>query len=493
MSLQRSDNLAHAAVRGTTWTYIAFFSSKLVVFITTVILARYLSRSDFGVVGYAVTVIGFLDVVKDLGIGASLIYHREESVMPTAFWLNIVTNTSFFLAAWFGAPLVGSFFNDPRAIDVTRILALNFPLGALGAIQETSLIKELAFNQKFIPDFARAISKGILSIGLAIAGFGPWSLIVGQLGGTLVSVVILWIMVPWRPAFVFSGQTARILLRFGVPLVSMNIVSVFVLNVDYLLVGRYLGAEALGIYTLAFRVPELTILQLCNIVAQVIFPVFARIKDDKDALGKGFLQTAQYVALITVPAGLGMFVLAEPFVLAFFGEKWIDVIPVMQAISIYTMLISLGYNAGDVYKAQGKPEILTKISVLHAFLLVPALLWAVTVSRRIIMVGVSQAIVAFVINSIYLIVALRMLDIQPARLLNALKTPFLPAIGMSLAVYVVLQSFPTLPPWMQLILGVLTGLVAYLLLLWSLSRSVLAEVYQIAWTLFRGRLADVKR
>jgi len=94
----------------------------------------------------------------------------------------------------------------------------------------------------------------------------------------------------------------------------------------------------------------------------VIFPVFAKIKDDTEAMGKGFLQTAQYVALFTVPAALGMVLLAEPFILTFFGEKWIEVIPVMRAISIYAMLISLGFNAGDVYKAQGKPEILAKMA-----------------------------------------------------------------------------------------------------------------------------------
>ena len=492
MSSQKNSNLAHAAVRGTTWTYIAFFSGKLVVFITTVILARYLSKSDFGVVGYAVTIIGFLDVVKDLGIGASLIYHRDEAVIPTAFWLSITTNVTFFLLTWVGAPLVGSFFHDPRAIWVTRILALNFPLTALGAIHETSLIKELAFNQKFIPDFARAIGKGVLSIGLAVAGFGPWSLIIGQLGGTLISVVILWIMVPWRPVLSFSGQIARSLLRFGIPLVSMNIISVFVLNVDYLLVGRYLGAEALGVYTLAFRVPELTILQLCYIVAQVIFPVFAKIKDDTEAMGKGFLQTAQYVALFTVPAALGMVLLAEPFILTFFGEKWIEVIPVMRAISIYAMLISLGFNAGDVYKAQGKPEILAKMAVLHALILAPTLMWVITTSGSIVVVGWAQVAVAFVINSVYLIVALRILKLSPTRLLNALKTPFIPTLGLSMAVYGMLLLLPDIAPWLKLILGIFVGGVTYLVLLWFISRHVIDDAIQIVRSLLQKRVVEAE-
>ncbi|HEU0294088.1 MAG TPA: lipopolysaccharide biosynthesis protein [Anaerolineales bacterium] len=479
MSSLSSSYLARVALRGTTWVYIAFFSGKLVVFLTTILLARLLSKSDFGVVGYAVAVIGFLDVVKDLGVGAALIYHNDERVIPTAFWLNISTGLSFFLLAWFGAPFVGLFFNDSRAIWVTRVLALSFPLNAIASIQETLLIKDLAFNQKFIPDFARAISKGVLSIGLAFAGFGPWSIILGQLGGLIVSGVILWRMIPWRLTFEFSRTWAGSLLRYGLPLVSMNVISVFVLNVDYLLVGRYLGAEALGVYTLAFRVPELTILQLCNIVAQVVFPVFAKIKDDADALGKGFLKTAQYVALITVPVGLGMALLSEPFVLLLFGKKWVEVVPVMRAISIYSVLISLGYNAGDVYKAQGRPGILTRLSILQAFILVPALLWAVMMMKDIVIVGWTQVAVAFVGNAIYLLVALRMLNLQPRALFDSLKHPLLPAVGLSIAVLGVMSFGSSWGNLLQLILGTLVGAAAYVTLLWFFSKDVIAEIWNI--------------
>jgi PST family polysaccharide transporter len=492
MQSEKKSNLARAAVRGTTWTYIAFFSSKLVVFATTVILARYLTKSDFGVVGYAVTIIGFLDVAKDLGIGAALIYHREEEAVPTAFWLSLTTNLAAFAVAWIGAPFVGEYFNDPRAIWVTRILALNFPITSLGAIHETFLIKELAFNRKFIPDFARAISKGIISIGLAIAGFTYWSLIIGQLCGALVSVVILWRMVDWRPVWSFSTKHARALLRFGIPLVSMNIISVFVLNVDYLLVGHFLGAEDLGVYTLAFRVPELIIIQLCNIVALVIFPVFAKIKDDVEVLGRGFLQTAQYVALFTVPAALGLALLAKPFVLTFFGEKWIDVVPVMQAISIYTLLISLGYNAGDVYKAQGRSEILSRIALFHAIILVPTLMWVITMTGNIVMVGWAQAFVAFVISSVYLIVALRILKLSPGGLLGVLKVPFIPALGMSLSLWGLSLIVSEIAPWLMLSLGIFVGASIYMALLWILDRQVVNDALDVVRSLIRGKFVEAE-
>ncbi len=467
--------------------YVAYYSSKLVVFVTTVILAHYLSKGDFGVVGYAVTIIGFLDVVKDLGIGASLIYHRDEAVFPTAFWISIWTNTTFFLLTWILAPLVGSFFHDPRAIWVTRILAMNFPLNALGSTHEALLIKDLEFRKRFIPEFAKAIVKGVVAIGLAILGFGPWSLIISQLSGTLVAVIILWNIVPWRPSFTFQGHVARSLLAFGLPLVGMNVVSAVALNVDYIFIGRYMGSDALGVYTLAFRMPELTILYFCGIVAQVIFPIFSKIRDDSDALRRGFLETARYVALVTVPIGLGMALLAEPFVLALFGEKWLEAAPVLRGISIYALFISLGFNAGDVYKAQGRPGMLTLMSTFHTLLLVPGLFWAVTVLTDLVVVAWVQASVAFVVSVVYLLVAIHMLKMPVRELLNALKAPFVPGLGMAGAVLAVIHYTTEFPAWLQLTIGITTGGIVYLALLYLTQKVLVAQSIQLVRTVIANR------
>jgi PST family polysaccharide transporter len=278
---------------------------------------------------------------------------------------------------------------------------------------------------------------------------------------------------------VFMGSTAQSLLRFGLPIVAVNIVSILAQNLDYLVVGRYLGAEALGVYTLAFRIPELILLQFCVIIAQVIFPIFTKIRDDTEALRRGFLETARYVALFTVPIGLGMALLAEPFIVTFFGEKWLDAAPVMRAISLYGLFISLGYNAGDVYKAQGQPGMLTRISILHVLLLAPPLLFAVRYLASIVAVGWVQAFIALVVSIVYLAVALKMLDLSIYRLVNSLKTPFVPALGLTAAVTATVYLSSGMAPWIQLIAGVVAGGIAYIGLLCLLEREVVAEAIRL--------------
>src|SRR5688572_23867123 len=133
-------DLAQTAVKGASWTYIAYYSSKFMVLLSTIVLARLLSQTEFGVFGYAVTIIGFFDTVKDLGVNASLIYHREDKVVNTAFWLNITMGVILFLIIWFFAPLAGTFFNDERAVGVTRLFAFNFPLASIGSTHEILLV-----------------------------------------------------------------------------------------------------------------------------------------------------------------------------------------------------------------------------------------------------------------------------------------------------------------------------------------------------------------
>lgn len=489
MTEQNSSGLAKATVRGTAWLYSTYYLGKLIVFFSTILLARLLTTDDYGVVGYAVTVISFLDIFNGLGINQAQIYHqKKEHVAVTAFWIRIVIGLFLSLVVWFGAPLIGQFFNDPRAIWVSRVLVLIFPISALYGTHETLMVQDLAFNRKFIPDFAQALGRGIISISLAYLGFGPWSLILGQVGSSVIAVFFYWWYVPWRPSLQFSRPVAIELLKFGFPLLGATIASTLVLNTDYLMIGRYLGAEALGIYTLAFRIPELVIQTFCAIVATVIFPIFVKIQADTDSLGRGFLKLTRYISLFTIPVGLGMALLADSFVIAAFTDKWESAIPIMRFISIYALIHSLGYSAGDIYKAQGKPGILTRLSLVRLVILVPALYWAVTVPANLIAVGWVQIGVMIIGSIIYLVVALKILKLPAVKFFDALRPAFIGGTFLALAVLAFLYFVPgDINVWLILLGGTFAGGLTYLAALFLFERSVLFEGIDLFRSLVRGK------
>lgn len=477
MTASAQPGFVRAAIHGTAWRYLAFFSGKLMLFVSTLVLARLLSKDDFGVVGYAVTAIGFLDVFSDFGIAPAFIYHRdEEKVASTAFWLSMLVAVGLFCLTWLGAPLIGDYFRDDRAVPLVRTLAFSFPIIHLGSIQEAILRKKLAFSQTFIPDFFQAFAKGLISILFAVLGFGPWSLIIGQLSGGAIAVVVLWWITGWRPAFEFANQVARSLLKYGMNIVGVDTLGILLLNLDYLLVGRYLGAVSLGAYTLAFRIPDLLVLQFARILSTVIFPIYTKMRDVPGSLAKGFLTTCQYVSLVTVPFSLGFMVLARPFVLVFLTSKWEETIAVTQAIALYAMLISLVYNVGSVYKAEGRPQVLTWLGAVRLAMLAPGLYWAVTGPKSLVAVGWVHVLVAFLGAIINFSVAARLLKIGVMGFVKALWPAAVSGLFLFLAAISVLWLGKDWPSWVQLLAGTAVGGLAYLASLWLFFREIASGV-----------------
>lgn len=493
MSSTSKRSLAVATIRGTIWTFASNYSGKIMVFISTAILARLLSQEDFGVAGYAIVVIGFLEVISDIGVASALIYEEDRpKAADTAFWLGLGTGLAMFALTWWLAPWAGVYFKDGRAVPLTRALAAIFPVTALGATQDALLRKKLHFGRRFGPDVAQSISKGLISIVFAGLGFGAWSLVLGQVGGRLVSAVFYWRVLSlrpgsgqaWRPGFRFSWPIARSLLSYGVGIISVSMLGVFILNVDYLFVGRVLGATLLGVYTLAFRVPELVIKQLYGQLASVIFPIYTKAREDPRLFNQAFLATIRYVTLVTVPLGVGLALVSDPFVRVVFSEKWVDAIPVMRAISIYMLVLSFAFNAGDIYKAQGRLRLLTRLSLVRAVVLVPTLWWAIDATHSITVVGWVQAANAAFASGLNLVVAFRLFAISPATFFASLRPSLIGGAIMSVAVVGTLTSLQNAAAAWQLAASVTAGGLAYLGSLWLLQRE---EVLQ-AGSLLRAAL-----
>ncbi|MDO8752698.1 MAG: lipopolysaccharide biosynthesis protein, partial [Anaerolineales bacterium] len=315
--------------RGIFWNFIAYGLSKVLVLVTISILARLLSKDDFGLVALAVVAINYLAVVKDLGLGIALIQQEDDvnKAANTVFTLNLIFG--IFLSAILIplAPLVADYFKTPMVTPVLRWLGLSFFIGAIGSVHAVWLIRELDYRRKLIPDLGSTLIKGIVSIGMALAGYGVWALVIGQLCGVLSSVILFWVIVPWRPSFMLDPKITRTLLGFGSSIIGSDILNVSIDNLGYIIIGRLYGAVQLGVYTLAFRLPEMLLIGNLWIISSVTFPAFARIQKESDNLRLAFLGSIRLVELIAVPICLGLIIAADPIVRVVFGNQWTDAIP----------------------------------------------------------------------------------------------------------------------------------------------------------------------
>jgi lipopolysaccharide exporter len=377
-------DLARTAFTGLLWAGASRTCGKVLVFVATLVLARLLVPSEFGLVAFALAVIYYLEYLTDLGLGAALIYRSDAGdprVSSTAFWIGMLGGVVLFGIAWVVAPLLADVGPSDAVVPLFRVLALQFVFSALGKAHEYRLRRSLEFRRLFWPQLGGGLAKGIVSIALAIAGAGAWSLVAGQLLGTLTQSIALWIVYPFRPGLRISRRHVAPMMRFGLGIVAVGLLGRGAQNFDYVVVGAKLGAAALGVYYLAFRLPELVIVAGFQVANDVLFPFYARLRDrpvdrDDDDLRRGYMQTVRLGAMVAWPAAIGMAALALPLVLTLYGERWRSAAAPMAFVALWAGLASLASMPGAVLKALGRSWLLTATGVMQIAILFPAILLA---------------------------------------------------------------------------------------------------------------------
>jgi len=234
---QSEDSLAGAAVGGVAWQGLSFISGKAMVLLSTVVLARLLTPADFGLVGLALVFVTYADVITDLGVTQALVYlpagrHRNDA----ALLVSVLVSLTFVLLALAAAPLAARFFGEPQVTSMMRLLSLSLLLRGLGQVPDALLRKELRFRPRLYADFFRAGGQGLISIGLAAAGFGPWAIVFGYLAGSAVWTVLVWGLVEYRPGRDFwpiRREAIVSLLAYGAPAAGTSLLLVLVFNVEF--------------------------------------------------------------------------------------------------------------------------------------------------------------------------------------------------------------------------------------------------------------------
>ena len=461
-------DLSRRAFSGFLWAGAADAAGKALVFVATIVLARLLVPSEFGLVAFALSVIYFLEYAGDLGLGAALVYRSDADdprVSSTAFWIGIVGSSVLFAAAWFVAPLLARVGPGDEVVPLFRVLALQFPFGAIGKAHEYRLRRTLQFRTLFGPTLAGGLTKGVVSIALAVAGAGAWSLVIGQVAGTLAQSVGMWLVHPFRPQPVISREHLPSMMRFGLGIVAVGLLGQGAKNFDYLVVGGKLGAAALGVYYLAFRLPELVILTGFRVANEVLFPFYARLRGDgpagiDDELRRGYLQTIRLGAMVAWPAAFGIAALALPLVLTLFGEKWRAAAAPMAFVAIWAGLASLASMPGAVFKALGRSWLLTWTGVMQIAILFPAIWFAAP--HGITAVAASQVAEKTVSLALLGVIIGRVLGIRWYATFLAAA----PALALSAVTGGVLYGVAAvLPPAAALAVGIPLGVVLYLSLL----------------------------
>ncbi len=471
-------SLMRLVVRGVFWNGIAQVLAQGLQFIVLAILARLLFPEDFGVLGMAMVFIGLVITVNELGLGAAIIQrkHIEDKHLSTSFGISLAAGAVLCIIAIVVSPFIAGFYNTELVKPIICILSIGFIFGPLGAIHRSLLEKQLDFKSIAISEAGAAILSGAVSVSLAFTGFGVWSLVIGQLVGSLLRAVLLWVRCRWRPSLSFSFSHFKELFGFGANVMGSNSLNYVQQNADYLIVGRFLGASALGFYTLAYQLATFPLTRLSWLVTRVTFPAFSVIQDDNIALRQGYLKVIKYISLVTFPLLAGLLVVAPEFVPVVFGAKWMPMILPLQILCLAGVLRSVFTTVGSILLSKRRADIVFKWSILMAI----GMPIAVLVGVRYGMVGVAVAVTVwhYLAWPIIQKITNRLIDLSFYNYFKALFPAITSSIIMVASVWLFqrLSLLISLQAIISLVISIIVGAIVYMLAVRMIDKNSLKEI-----------------
>ncbi len=355
-------SIKHIVISGVKWSAFSAILLAILQVVQLMILTRYLSPSDFGLMAILMVVIGFAQIFIDVGMSNAIIYYSKitRTQLSSLYWVNILMALLLTVVTVVFAPYISVLYNEPRMASLLRDLSLVFILGGMGSQYRVLCQKELMFDKISKVDILSSLVSFVVVVFLIVKGFGLYSLIYSTLLNVALSS-LLYMRIGFRsygvPSFVLDVRGLKGFFRFGFFQLGERLFIYSHSQIDILLVGKLLGIEAVGIYSLAKTLIMRVVGIINPIVSKVTLPIMSKSKDDSFLLKAYYLNSVKYLALIVAPIFLFISLLSLPIVNVLFGQKWVDVVPVLQVLSFYGFFRAIGNPIGSLVLAKGRADI----------------------------------------------------------------------------------------------------------------------------------------
>lgn len=475
-------SLANRTVNGIVWTGSSTFVNAVINFVILVVLARILSPADFGLMGMVMAVINFVVLFSDFGLCAAIVRQKEtnEEELSTIFFLSVGMGIFLFLICFFSSGLIARFFQKTELSYLLKIISVSLIVTASSQTFAALLLKAMNFKALFKVNIMSSIAYGVVSISLALKGFGVRSLVIGLFVRQVVHLISVYMFNPFTPRFLFSIRSVENSFRFGIYVFGERIVNYFIGNLDYIIIGRLLGAEALGYYTLAYNLMLVPIAKIAGAVRRVVFPAFSKVQDDNERMKRGYLKVVRYISLITFPAMAGLFMVSKEFVNVVYGPKWEPVILVLQILCFIGAVQSITTVVEPVLYAKGRSDIGFKWNCFKVCCTATAFILGV----RWGIVGVATAfvIVSALLGPVIQGIVHRLIELKWAEFLKQFVKPALGSALVIAAIFMLKELFLNQGNFAEsfiLTSSIVVGLISYVSFLFFNDRRTIMDILSL--------------
>lgn len=453
--------LKRKAIKGVFWSAIDKAGVKGVAFIISIIIARILTPSDYGVIGMILVFITLANIFIDSGMSQALVQRKQrtEADMSTAFYFNIAVGVACYLVLFFISPLIARFYQVELLAPILRVLGLNIIISAFATVQRANLIIKLDFRTIAIVNVTGVITSGFVGIWMANFGYGVWSLVGQQMTSIISTTLMFWILGNWHPNVTFSRNSFHSLWHFGSKLLATGIISTLLREIYTIAIGKVYRSSELGYYTRAVQTSDMVSITTNEVINAVTFPILSSLQDDKEKMVAVYSRMLGMTAFCIFPIMTGLAIVASPFISVLLTDKWLPAVPLLQWLCFARMFTPISSLNMNILNAVGRSDLFMKLDFSKIPLLIIAMAITIPLGVRAIVIGnFITTLICYFINA-YL----------PGKMFNFGITAQFVIFKKIILATIIMAIFATLAmcffeePLAKLICGISVGIVSFAL------------------------------
>lgn len=348
------------------WKLIERFSTQLIQFAITIVLARLLLPEQYGIIALITIFIQICDVIIDGGLNTALIQKKNADNLDfsTIFFFSIGMAGFLYALMFVCAPLIAQFYKNEEIVPVIRVLSLSLPFYAFNSIQRAYVSKHMLFQRLFYSSLGSIVISGSLGIIMAYQGFGVWALVAQSISIQFFTTLIMWFTIKWRPDWQFSKERFSGLFGFGWKILASNFIVTLFVNIRKLVIGKFYAPASLAYYEKGDQLPALVMNNIFTSVQTILLPAFSESQDDPSRVKSMMRRSTKLNCFFIYPLMVGLIVTAKPLVLLLLTEKWLPVVPFIQILSIANFFRPITIANVQAITAMGHSGITLKLEII---------------------------------------------------------------------------------------------------------------------------------
>lgn len=443
------------------WKFLERGGVQGVQFVLSIILARLVSPSDYGIVAILLVFIQIANVFIQSGFNTALIQKKnsDDVDFSSIFYLSLVIAAILYVILYFTSPFISIFYKQEDLTIFLRIISLTLFFGAVNSVQNAYVSKTMQFKRYFVSSMGAVTGSGILGIVFAYKGFGVWALVIQQISKDVLTCFILWFTVKWRPKFVFSFERVKSLFGFGWKLLCSGILDTIFRNIYNLIVGRIYNSEILGVFNRGHQFPQVIATNLDGSIQSVMLPAISNKNDNIEEVKRMTRRSISMSAYLLMPCMFGMAAVAESLVKLLLTDKWLPCVPFLQLACFSYAIYPIHTANLTGINALGRSDIFLKLEIIKKTITVINIL--VTLPFGIYAMAIGQVVAAVISSFINAFPNKKLMNYSYFEQLKDLLPSFIVSIFMAVCVWSL--KFISLPSSILLLLQISLGFILYII------------------------------